>query len=947
MLAESIQPTYASGACEIDLAQRELRVLGTSVPVGGRAFEIIEVLAQSAGELVTKSELMHRIWPGAVVMDATLHVHAAALRKALGPYRDLLKTESGRGYRLLGNWTVRHPAATTTIAAAQPAPVARQAPATNLPAALTRLVGRAAAVQRVRDLVSAYRIVTLTGPGGIGKTTLALHVARRALGEFPDGAWLVELAPISDPLLVVPAVSAALGLQLGPDANSAEAVARAVGSKDLLLVLDNCEHVIDRAAGMAETFVRLCPHATILATSRELLRVEGEYAYRVPPLDLPPAMRMDPQHILNHSAPALFVTRAEQSGADLASRTDDLPKIAAICRQLDGIPLAIEFAAARAAALGIDQVAAGLRDRFALLKSARRTALPRHQTLRATLDWSYQLLACSERALLQRLAIFSGSFSLEAARAVADHGDVAEPDIADGVVDLVSKSLLTSDRAAGNGHFRLLETTRAYALSKLSESGDLKEFSRRHAVYYQGLLERTAKQQGLRSIKPGEMDNIRSALEWCFGDDGDPALGVGLAAVAAPAFLAMSLLPECCRWSERAINARDHAAPAGPEEMHLQMCLGISSMQINGPNDAARAALSRSLTIAESLADVLNQVGLLGMLSMFEVRDGEFAVSLHYAKLGRMVDGVAADPTAMALADSGLGRALQFVGEHSASCRALETSFQYWSRSEHASEVCLGLDHHILVGIGLARSLWFRGYPAQASERLSRTIEDAEHKNHPASLGLALSWAPGLLLWIGDIRRAEEHTNWLLAHAETHSFRPYLAVARGYRGALAVRGADPGAGIEDIQSCLEQVHAMRYRVLGTGFRLALAQGLAAMGQFSEAMASIRGTIRLIQAKGDLVHMPEALRVQGNLLLATPERQDDEAEACFLQSLEWSRRQDARSWELRTAIDLAARWADLGQRARAAAVLQPVFDRFDEGFDTSDLQAARLLLTALQ
>ena len=389
MLAEGIRLVFASGECEIDLARRELRVLGSPVPVGVRAFEIVEVLAQSAGELVTKDELMDRIWPGAVVMENTLQVHVAAVRKALGPYRRLLKTKSRRGYRLLGEWTVRSNDPPKPPVGLRPIRVPAESPATNFPATVTQLIGRSAAVLRLQDLASAYRIVTLTGPGGIGKTALALEVARRGLGAFADGGWLVELASLSNPDLVPSAVAGALGLRLGSNIISPEAVARAIAGKKLLLVLDNCEHVIDAAAALAAVFLRLCPGATILATSREVLRIEGEYAFPVPPLEVPAREQVDADQILGHSAPELFITRAKELGSDFSSRAESLPTIAEICRHLDGIPLAIEFAAARAATLGTEQVAAGLRNRFALLTSGRRMALPRHRTLRATLDWSY------------------------------------------------------------------------------------------------------------------------------------------------------------------------------------------------------------------------------------------------------------------------------------------------------------------------------------------------------------------------------------------------------------------------------------------------------------------------------------------------------------------------------------------------------------------------------
>ena len=225
---------HASGECEIDLARRELRVLGSPVPVGARAFEIIEVLARSAGELVAKDELMDRIWPGAVVTENTLQVHAVAIRKALGPYRSLLKTQSGRGYRLLGDWTMRRHDAAAPPVGLQRMRVDGEFPATNFPATVTRLVGRSAAEARLRDLMSAYRVVTLTGPGGIGKTSLALEAARGIVGEFADGGWLVELASLSDSALVPAAAAEVLKFPIGPDNITPEAVARAIGDKKLL-----------------------------------------------------------------------------------------------------------------------------------------------------------------------------------------------------------------------------------------------------------------------------------------------------------------------------------------------------------------------------------------------------------------------------------------------------------------------------------------------------------------------------------------------------------------------------------------------------------------------------------------------------------------------------------------------------------------------------------------
>src|SRR5712672_3839933 len=531
---------YESGEWEIDRARRNLRARGAPVPIGSRAFDIIEVLVRSAGELVTKHDLTSRVWPGAIVEDNALQFHISAIRKALGPDRELLRTASGRGYRLLGDWTFQQES--TSPAGSidrEPVQIAAEPFQTNLPAATSDLVGRTTTVRHLRDLLSAYRLVTPTGPGGIGKTRLVLEVARGLFPSFQGDVRLVELASLSDPGLVPSAVAGGLGLKLGGDQISAESVARAIGAEKLLLVLDNCEHVIDAAARLAETIVRMCPRTTILATSREILKIEGEYVYRVPPLDVP-SQHEEPDDILGRSAVQLFIATTRAVHSDFSPNGENLPAIAAICRRLDGIPLAIDFAATRVATLGLQQVAASLNDHLEMLTGGRRTALPRHQTLRATLDWSYELLPVPERLVMRRLAVFAGDFTAEAASLVAADDEIAVSDVVCALANLVTKSLVTLEAGGLIAHDRLHETTRAYALEKLAESGEFEHVARRHANYYRNLFDRAEIE--LDTLPTAvwlpryahQIGQVRAALDWAFSPTGAAEVGVALTVAAVP-----------------------------------------------------------------------------------------------------------------------------------------------------------------------------------------------------------------------------------------------------------------------------------------------------------------------------------------------------------------------------------------------------------------------------
>jgi tetratricopeptide (TPR) repeat protein len=497
-----------------------------------------------------------------------------------------------------------------------------------------------------------------------------------------------------------------------------------------------------------------------------------------------------------------------------------------------------------------------------------------------------------------------------------------------------------------------LDTTRAYALEISAGDAELAEIAARHANYYRGWLEQNRTEWSALSIgterapQLDKLNNVRAALEWCFGVNGDLRIGIGLAAAAAPIFLEMSLLPECHRWSERAILALDDTTRGGSEEMHLQAGMGIASIQMQGGGDAARMALNRSLAIAEERSDVLHQAALLGMLHMFHFRSGEFKTTLHYAKRCRSLAQSIDDPAALRLAHSILGRSLLVMGDLGGARSELEAMLAGWSRSRATRSIYLAYDRHYRAGIALARTLWLQGYPAQAVERADQTIKGAEQMDHPASLVVVLAWAASIFLWTGDLRSAEEYIDSCISRAKSYSLDPLIAVGQARKAELAIRRGDAENGVKSLRESLNAIHAVRYELITTEFHISLADGLGAIGRLAEAIQVIDETIQRVETNGDAVYMPELLRVKGRLLWSRAPPDADEAESSLMQSLALSRRQGARAWELRTATDLAALFASQGRSGRGRALLQPVFEQFVEGSDTADLKVAERLLATL-
>ncbi|OPZ00349.1 transcriptional regulator [Bradyrhizobium sacchari] len=917
---------------------------GVALPMGAKSFDTLIALMSRPNEVVSKWDLMARVWPGMAVEEANLRFHIAALRKILGDGKDgarYITTLSGRGYCFVA------PIAQTEIAAKPHLAPRMELPPVKLPNRLQRMVGRDDVVAAVSDRLIAARFVTIAGPGGVGKTAVAVAIAHDLLENFSDAAHFVDLAALSDPDLVITSILLMLGLPAEAD-DPLPALLAHLHDKRMLLILDNCEHVIAAAAPLAAEIFHAAPHVHILATSREALRVASEQVYRLAPLAVPPDdTRLTAAAAQTYSALQLFIERATAGGAQIALNDGNAAIVAGICRKLDGMALAIELAAGRVEAYGLEQTAALLDERLNLLWQGQRTALPRQKTLQATLDWSYGLLSDAERLVLRRLAVFAGHFTLDAALEIVPDAHVDRARLFDAIDSLVAKSMVAPRPIGAMMRYRLLDTTRAYLLEIEPDDAAL---SARHAIYYRRWLEQagttwaTVPSPDERAIHFSALHNVRAALDWCFGANGDANIGIALASAAAPIFLAMSLLVECRRWSERALLAIDASSRSGAEEMHIQAALGLTLMFTRGGSEAARTALSRSLAIAEARGDAPNQLQLLGRMHIFHERMGQFDAALGYARQSLAVAAKLGDVASVALAHSLLGVSLHLAGEHRDALNMLQAAWR--GPSPERISTVHGFDHRNRAGISLARELWLQGRPADARRLARQTVDEAAQMDHPITLCIALIWAVSIDLWSGELDDAEENVDRFIAHAEKRSMGPYLAVGRGVKGELAIRRGDAAGGVETIGACLRELHDAGYELLTTTFNIALVEGLLALGQVEQGARLIDDAIRLVEQGGDHLYMPELLRIKGKVLLSLPVSDTEAVEGLLMQSLELGRRNGAKAWELRAAIDLARLLAERRSRKDAKLLLEAALEGFAEGSDTADIRVANSLLQTL-
>ena len=894
--------------------------------------DILLRLIEREGDVLSPDELLASVWRGVNVDPTALRVQMSALRKSLGeadPDGRYVSNVPGRGYCFVA--PISRQSAVVPVA---PAPQAHERTASPPP--LARMIGRDAVVDDLARMIATERFVTLVGPGGVGKTTLALALAHRMAREFASEVVFVDLAIEQSDTDVAGAVATALHLT-GVGGDPMREVSVALRSRRLLLILDSCERVIQGAASLAELVRKAAPRVHILATSREPLNIPGEQVHRLAALETPPATSLSFEEVCAYPAAQLFVERVAAGGGQIERGRDEALLVGDICRKLDGLPLAIELAAGRVDAFGLATTLALLDSRLRLSWPGRRTASPRHVTLSAALDWSYDLLTPDEAALLRALSVFVGSFTLGDAEIIV--GDCPQTVTQKSLANLVSKSLVAIDGRRSPVQYRLLDAARDYARLKLESAGELAATAARHANWAMDILGSREAQFNARPM-PEWLDyfgnrtqDAQSALDWSLSADGDGSFATPLTLAAGPIWVHLGRADECRRRVEAALR---NVQPNSRDEMRLELALVHAALYAS-PQDmrGAEVASKRALDLAESFDDVPAQ--LRARWCLWNTHIGEtpnIPKALEHALSYRELAIARGEPSDQTVAERMVGVSA-LVGGDLAGARASNDHAQALSPTWSASSLLAWYDYDPVV---LSRNtfvsiLWMEGAPdaavALGQDNLARA--DASGSNATRAAVLADACAT-LSVCVGDLVAADRYGGMLeecVAHGAPVGYRTWVRILRA---TLAARRGDAGPGRALMAGELPYgCGHPRYACILT--ELALSLGEAGVGDVARDLAD--RLLQRIELTGERWIWSEVQRVRGELT-----QEPAEAESLFETALAVAQEQGARAWALRAATSLARR-----RRGAAVDVLMPLLASFSEGFGTQDHVEARAVLGA--
>jgi predicted ATPase/DNA-binding winged helix-turn-helix (wHTH) protein len=914
------------------------------VRVGARALDLLEVLVERQGELVSKSDLIRCAWPTTFVHESNLKVNIAALRRALAQPRvdfPYIVTVPGRGYRF---------AAPVRIIPGQIPASPSQSAIDRTPQAPRLLVGREHDVIELTRRLHDRNFVTVVGPAGVGKTTVAVAAARQLADRFVDGTCFVDLAAIDDPQLVCAAIASALGSGSGL-VDLFVGIVEALRVSNRLLILDNCEHVLAAAALVAERLRSAVPHIGIIATSREPLRSRAESVYRLPPLRSPASdISVSGQQAMTFSAVELFVARAGEAAGYVLSDLD-APIIADICRRLDGIPLAIELAAPRLRICDPATLLRHLNQSFELLSGGSRTAPLRHQALQATLDWSYRLLSDDEAALLRFLSVFAGAFTLE--DVLGSAGDMASSpdDIAACLESLASKSLISQTFTGNRLYYRLLDGTRSYAAERLRLAGEHQRACEEHAAYLLRLFERAETEREARARDDWmaafgrHANDLRKAIDWAFGEGGAPETGLRLTCVALPLWDELSSVGESRARIRTALDASKKLPQCDPVlRMKLATAHTRGLIFAERLDPDAEAACRESVRLAEMIGNTDQQLRALWGLATLQSFSGHHGAAL--ASLDQF-DALAErmNNRSFALALARFRHMMAFYhGDTIGAYEGLKQLAIQHPRLDGRPRISQA-DLYVVIRVSLAFVAWVRGDTVEAARMAVASFEGAKAIGHliSQSNALALAVIP-IALWSGDLATAQHGSTTLTESLNQRDLANWAPVAHFLEAAIGHQRGDLDA-IDRMRIAVDEILAANFLIRAPIYLCMLAEAALERGRIELARSSIDQALLQADRLGESWCEAELLRVQGLIEQACGD--NDRGEQLLLRAMQTARETGALSFQLRSAVALAGCRRAEGRIKDAVAVLEQACGLFASDVRDRDIVSARRLLEQLR
>ncbi|PSO31742.1 transcriptional regulator [Bradyrhizobium sp. MOS002] len=926
------------------IPRRQVLLLdGRPVKLGGRAFELLHLLVQRSGDLVSKNELMAAAWPGTFLHDSNLKVNMWSLRRSLGDTQVepvYIATVARRGYRFIADVQASTAHITDDPAPADPLVLSR-------PPSSRGIVGRESNMAEIAELLIRKRHVTLVGPGGVGKTTLAAAAAQVFAPQCRDGTCFVDLTTISDPMLFGPALVTALGIRGNSD-NSLAAVLEYLRSRQMLIILDNCEHVLPAATIFAGSFADDTSPSVLLATSREALGTATEHVVRLGSLAAPRAGETTTAaQALKFPAVQLFVCRAAE-WSDYQFKDEDCEAIASICHALDGLPLAIELAAAQIGTFAPLELVATMDRNLGFRAPGAEGTPPRHETLMATIDWSFRLLSHKEARLFALLSVFNDAFESEDAAFVAEGAGLNPVDVATGLGSLVAKSLLSAESDGPSLRYRLLDSTRRYAAERREIDRACHQALRHHAERVLALFEQSEDEWNWREPADwtnrylGRIADLRAALSWAFGEDGDPILGIRLTVAGITLWSETSILSEAQARLETALALARTVECDDLLQAKLACALGWSLFYARKLSNENEVAWLDAIEFARRARDSEYQQRALVGFAFYLLQIGHVPRAITYLEEATGLAERDRDLTATSEADRALAWARAFAGELSRSRPVLDRLAATYSLADGRSRMDANeVYRYITVRFNLPFVAWLQGQPDYASRLASDAVEAAGRSGQWVSQSNALGLAAlPVSLETGNLEALESYTERMRANLERERISRWVQVERYFSACLRDLRGDPRA-VEDIRAAIDELIECRFLMRIGSYLAVLARALLRQGRIDEARAAITRALAHQERQGERWCRSELLRIDASVLLHAGEAQL--AEKRLQGALAEARSIGALTFQLRIGADLARHWIALGRRRKAAQLLGPIYEEFNEGFGSKDLVEARELL----